>query len=260
MKYLLLIILLIPALLSAEVVEHKAKGFHWYSEDEVEPKVKAPSEVAPAKPALEPYQELLLKRRETLNLLAESILRPSTQSTKAYIEAQQKMAKRHQQFVQNWARVLLTNPELDHRLNFPTDNNAIAIKNEEDNALTEAIIKDSAEKFGLIFIYQGKSQLSQRFSKILQPFIDEHHFAIIPVSVDGVDLTEFKDTRHINIEAVSSKFPVKKQYLPALFLVNLKTQELSQLSYGFVALSDLKHRILDVVTDFKRFSYSGLGG
>ena len=51
----------------------------------------------------------------------------------------------------------------------------------------------------------------------------------------------------------------KMRYLPAVFLVNLEKQSLSPLSYGFVALSDLKARFLDVATNFKRFSYEGLG-
>ena len=48
--------------------------------------------------------------------------------------------------------------------------------------------------------------------------------------------------------------------MPALFLVNTKTQKMSALSYGFVAINDLKSRFLDVATDFKRFSYEGLEG
>lgn len=259
MKYFWVILLLMPMLAYAEFSEHKAKGFHWYSLEEQNRLNQEKQHATPAKPQLEPYEELIAKRRQTLNLLAESLLRPSVQSTKAYISAQQEMAKRHQKFVQNWERALLLHPELDHRLHFPTDNNAIAGRNDEKKMLEEAVIKESAKRFGLIFVYQGKSALAARFASVLVPFVEENHFAMIPVSVDGVEIGLLAQTRHIPLEALSARLPVKKQYLPALFLVNLKTQALSPLSYGYIALSDLKDRFLDVATDFKRFSYEGLG-
>ena len=250
-----------PLVCFAKVEEQTAKGFHWYSLEEKEREVKVQkSEVPKPVKKLEPYDELLKVRKSTLNKLAESILRPSTDATKSYIEAQTKMAKRHQEFVRNWQRVLLTNPELDHRLHFPTDNNAIATRNDKEKLLTEEILNSVHKKFGLIFIYQGDSALSKRFAGVFLPFIDKYQLSVIPVSVTERTLTEFPSSKHIPIEILNKKIPIKKQYLPAVMLVNLKTKEMSPLSYGYVALSDLKARFLDVATDFKRFSYEGLGG
>ncbi|STX81265.1 F pilus assembly protein traF [Legionella busanensis] len=259
MKLIFTFLLLIPLIVCADMTEHKAHGFHWYSTEAQEPERIIKLQKPPAKESLEPYEELLAKRKQTMNLLAESLLRPSVEKTTAYISAQQEMAERHQKFVQNWERALLMNPQLDHRLNVPTDNNAIATKNDEQKILTEAIISESAKRFGLIFVYQGSSTLAQRFSSVLLLFVKEHNFAMIPVSVDGVMIPEITGSKIIPLAFLASKLPVKQQYLPALFLVNLKTQQLSPLSYGFIALSDLKTRFLDVATDFKRFSYAGLG-
>lgn len=259
MRFLIVLGLLVPAITLAHQDTVTAKGFHWYSPsiEEKEPVLQKP--VQKQIPTMEPYDELLSLRRQTLNKLAESLLRPSVESTQSYIEAQTEMAKRHQAFVRNWQRVLLTHPELDHRLHFPTDNNAIANKNDEQKVLTEEILQASKKQFGLIFIYHGNSSLSRRFANVFLPFVKEYQFSMIPVSVTDEVLQELPYSKHVSIEQLSRKIPVKARFLPAVMLVNLKTKEMSPLSYGFVALTDLKARFLDVATDFKRFSYEGLG-
>lgn len=50
---------------------------------------------------------------------------------------------------------------------------------------------------------------------------------------------------------------LQSRYMPALFLVDLKTQKMSPLSYGFVSTTELKERLLDVATHYKRYSYEG---
>jgi len=66
-------------------------------------------------------------------------------------------------------------------------------------------------------------------------------------------------SKKLPLAVINQRIELNERYLPAVFLVNLEKQSLSPLSYGFVALSDLKARFLDVATNFKRFSYEGLG-
>lgn len=259
MKTIFFILLLFSFNLQASVEQKTAQGFHWYSSEDEEVQIIPDSPIQqPSSNTISPYEELLESRKMTLNKLAESLLRPSMESTKNYMIAQQETTKRHQEFVQNWERVLLAHPELDHRLNFPTDNNALAIKNDEKKALTQAIIEESAKQYGFIFIYQGESALAQRFASMIDPFMRENNFSVIAITVDESVLPQFDHSKNLPLEVIRQRFPVELNYLPALFLVNLKTEEMFPLSYGFMALSDLKMRLLDVVTDFKRFSYEGL--
>lgn len=82
---------------------------------------------------------------------------------------------------------------------------------------------------------------------------------MISVTTDGKSINGLPNPKSIPIEAVEKTMHLKARYLPALFLVNFKTQKMSPLSYGFVSLTELKERFLDVATHFKRFSYEGLG-
>ena len=234
-----------------------AHGFHWYSVDAVHKKApQAPR--APSPPAKSPYEQLMTLRLQTQNKLATALLKPSFEATYHYMSAQQAYAKNNQAFVRHWQEVLLAHPELDYTLNFPTDNTAIASRNGSQSALTEKLLKAGSANYGLIYFYKGKSPLSQKMSLHLLPFVSEHHFSMVSVSTDGRAIEGLPNPKHIPIEDVEKTLHIKSRYLPALFLVNLKTQKMAPLSYGFVSVTELKERFLDVATQFKRFSYEGL--
>ena len=253
-----LVLLLLPLMAHAEFNLPEAHGFHWYSVDEAAGD-SVRTKQKPAMPSIEPYDELQKERRKTQNKLAESLLRPSVESTKAYMMAQQKIAKRDQAFVRNWQKALRLYPELDHSLNFPTNNKSIAARNDNTSQLTQKIINENAKNYGLIVFYRGHSALSSRFFDVLMPFVHANHFSMVSVVTDNAPIRGLPNPKLMTMSDVKASFHLRSRYLPAVFLVDLKTKVLSPLSYGFVALEDIKARFLDVATDFKRFSYEGLG-
>lgn len=247
----------------ADIGQPHAKGFHWYSQDDEEreeqEKRQAPVQAQAAPAAPSPYEQLMALRRQTQDKLAAALITPSFEATHEYMKAQQFYAKNNAQFVRYWQQVLLVHPELDHTLNFPTDNNAVAIRNDSMNLLSERVIREGAKQYGLILFYRGNSSISQKFVSILMPFVNGNHFAMISVFTDGQAIEGLPNPKAIPLEAVQKTVALEARYMPALFLVNLQTQKMSPLSYGFVSLTELKERFLDVATNFKRFSYEGLG-
>ena len=81
---------------------------------------------------------------------------------------------------------------------------------------------------------------------------------MISVTTDGKIIEGLPSPKSIPLSVIQKTMALKSRYLPALFLVNFKTQKMSPLSYGFVSTSELRERFLDVATNFKRFSYEGL--
>lgn len=256
-KMLFVGLLLLPFIVQADITQEKATGFHWYTKVKEEKQLPL---IKPVPPLVEkaPYDQLMAIRRETLNKLANALLRPSFDATHDYMKAQMAYAQKNQQFVRFWQQVLLLHPELDHTLRFPTDNNAIAIRNDTNHAFMERVIHDGSKQYGLILFYRGESALSQRFLTALLPFVTEHGFSMISVATDGKSISGLPNPKTIPLNVVQKNIPIESHYLPALFLVHLKTQEMSPLSYGFVSSMELKERFLDVATHFKRFSYEGL--
>ncbi len=243
----------------AEFTKSRAHGFHWYSQEHEEKITRpvVPTSVAPV-PAPSPYEKLMDVKRETLNKLSQALIEPSFDATYEYMKAQQVYAKNNQAFVQYWQQVLMTHPELDHTLIFPTDNSAIAIRNDSMNALMDRVVKEGAQKYGLILFYQGNSSISQKMVGHLMPFVQASNFSMISVTTDAQPIDGLPNPKNIPLAAIQKTIDLQARYMPALFLVNLKTQQMSPLSYGFVSTTELKERLLDVATNYKRFSYEGL--
>ncbi|HHF0525619.1 TPA: type-F conjugative transfer system pilin assembly protein TraF [Legionella anisa] len=257
MKLFACLLILMTTQAFADLTSVPAHGFHWYSVDAEEP-ISKPIQSSPSAPKLTPYEQLMEVRKATLNKLASALIKPSFDATLEYMKAQQGYAKNNQKFVQYWQQVLLVHPELDHSLNFPTDNSAIAIRNDGANALIEKIVNEASKHYGLILFYKGNSSISQKFIIHLVPFVQASHFSMISVTTDGQPIEGLPNSRSVPLEVVQKTMNLQSRYMPALFLVNLKTQKMSPLSYGFVSLTELKERLLDVVTNYKRFSYEGL--
>lgn len=258
MKRLVFILILTSTQAFADLKPVPAHGFHWYSAEAEEVPIKSVQKpMNPPKPT--PYEQLMEVRKATLNKLASALIEPSFDATLEYMKAQQGYAKNNQKFVQYWQQVLLVHPELDHSLNFPTDNSAIAIRNDSTNVLIEKIVTEASTHYGLILFYKGNSSISQKFITHLVPFVNASHFSMISVTTDGQPIEGLPNPKSVPLEVVQKSLNMQSRYMPALFLVNLKTQKMSPLSYGFVSLTELKERLLDVVTHYKRFSYEGLG-
>ncbi|HHF0528700.1 TPA: type-F conjugative transfer system pilin assembly protein TraF [Legionella anisa] len=259
MKRLVFFFMLLATQVQADFVKVPAHGFHWYSLDAKEPKIKPQELPKKSAPHPTPYEQLMEVRRATLNKLAQALMNPSFEGTLDYMKAQQAYAKNNQKFVQYWQEVLMTHPELDHTLNFPTDNSAIAIRNDSMNLLMERVIKEGAKRYGLILFYRGNSSISQKMISHLVPFVMHTHFAMISVTTDGQPIDGLPNPKNIPLDVVQQTMNLQSRYMPALFLVDLKTQKMSPLSYGYVSVAELKERLLDVATHYKRFSYEGIG-
>lgn len=252
----LCIFISMPAM--ADFVSPRATGFHWYSTEPKDPQVKQVPLQITSKPLSTPYEQLMEMRRSTLNKLASALVTPSFDATYEYMKAQQVYAKNNQKFVQYWQQVLMMHPELDQSLHFPTDNRAIAIRNDSMNLLMDRVIREGSKRYGLILFYKGNSSISQKFIMHLLPFVNLTHFAMISVTTDGQPIEGLPNPKNVPLALVQKKMDLQPRYMPALFLVDLKTQKMSPLSYGFVSTTELKERLLDVATNYKRFSYEGV--
>lgn len=243
--------------LHAEIIQESARGFHWYTQ-EAEPKIEKKQPPPTLPPTQSPYERLMEKRQETLNKLSKALLEPSFEATHEYMKAQMSYAKNNQEFVRYWQQVLIAHPELDSSLNFPTDNSAIAVRNDAQKLLVDKVIRESTERYGLILFYRGTSSISQKMIMHVLPFVKAYGFSMISVTTDGQFIEGLPNPKYLPIEAVQKHMAMEAKYLPALYFVNLKNQKMVPVSFGFMSLEDIKERVFDVITQFKRFSYEGV--
>jgi conjugal transfer pilus assembly protein TraF len=261
MRYLLIVLSLCPFLCYANFTDSPAQGFHWYTHKvrEVKHTKKEPMQTSVIT-TLSDTQKLSLLTQATKNTLAHALMNPTEENTARYMYAQQYWAKQDQAFVHAWQSALLKHPDLDYNLNYPTDNNAIPVRNDERHLLVEKTITEMPKHYGLILYYQGRSSISQKFiSQIILPLIQNYHFALMSVTVDGQPIIGLPNPRSVSMARITKKLHLQARYMPCVYLVNLKTHAMTPASYGFMSLGDFKVRLLDVLTDFKRYTYKGLG-
>jgi conjugal transfer pilus assembly protein TraF len=102
-----------------------------------------------------------------------------------------------------------------------------------------------AKTEGFLFFYKGNDPYSVAFGELLLQFVNSYHISIIPISVDGVKLKEFPDSRLDNGQA---NYMHISQF-PALFLVSTTTHQIKPLAFGFMTVDSLRDRILKVMTN-----------
>lgn len=248
--------LLLFTLMSAQA--NTPEGYHWYTaKPDPKPMRVVKPTLSAATPAPTPYKALRRLTDKTRNVLAESLLNPTPESTARYMRVQQFWAKQDQKFVQSWEIALRTHPELDYSLRVPTDNTAIKLRADAQKIQEEKKLRLIAKHSGLILFYKGDSGLAARFTSALLALTKQYGFSMMSVCVSGSPIMGLPNPKRIPLRVVTQHIPLKSRYLPALYFVNLTTKSLSPVSFGFLSSDNIKSRIVDVADHFKRYSYEG---
>ena len=232
-------------------------GFHWYGKEPIEQFNRTQNSEHQSSTSSY-YERLMHLREETKEALAKALLEPTVESTANYMRKQQHFLQINQDFIKNWEKALLLHPELDYKLKHPVDNSALILRNEEQAKLIDDVIRKASKEYGFIIFYRGNSPISQKFIPLLIGFVSTYHIEMITVSTDNTCLPQLPKTVLISQKELQEKLKIKARYVPAVFLVHLKSKKIQPLSYGFLAYEDFKKRFFDVITHFKRFSEEGV--
>lgn len=149
------------------------------------------------------------------------------------------------EFGMTFQKALLVNPSLSYIKDRPTEHAARGTYHEIERNKKIQVVKQLADDgWGIMFFYDGHSQMAQKLAPSLQMFSDTHGIEVLGITGDGVEIPSIRQNR-IN----DNRFTVP--FTPALYLVKPSTNEMKPLAYGFIAQEDLLTRILHVATDFK---------
>jgi conjugal transfer pilus assembly protein TraF len=128
--------------------------FNWYCDvDEAraeetpapEPAKKAKTREDEAIERLEAWQKELKAKR------ALSILEPTPENVRAYIEAQEKMMQSASVYSDVWRRVIWQNPDLNYELKRPVNNAAIATYTNGRKAAEKKTLDEINKEWGVFF-------------------------------------------------------------------------------------------------------------
>ncbi|GAB6264307.1 type-F conjugative transfer system pilin assembly protein TraF [Photobacterium sp. R1] len=149
------------------------------------------------------------------------------------------------EFGMTFQKTLLQNPSLSYIKDRPTEHAARSTYHDIEREKKIRVVRELADTgWGIMFFYDGKSEMANKLAPSLQMFSDTHGIELLGITGDGIELPSIRQNR-IN----DNRFTVP--FTPALFLVKPSTNEMKPLAYGFIAQEDLLTRFLYVATDFK---------
>lgn len=230
----------------------ESKGFHWYNDPlEIDKKNELSHEKKePVKPVItkENAEKLILALQKDLDSSkALAILQPTTANIAQYKRIQDAFTEMSSNFASQWKRTLLEYPELDYNLRYSHYNGVAGKTLEQDKQNRFKAILDLTNTYGLFFFYRGQDEIDKQFAGVVKQFSTTYSIPIVAVSVDNEISPYFPLTK--KDKGIVDKLNIK--YFPTIMLVNPKGEDIKPLSYGFMSLTDLENRFLEVSTDFK---------
>jgi conjugal transfer pilus assembly protein TraF len=238
----------IEGMTSSFFMDH-SRGWHWYepgSRDQVSG-VSEDDEVDKAEPLSSKTKSsaevVAAYRQELESRLAKAWLTPTPQNIQAYQEMQKDMLDRSQRFSSVWMQTVFQNPHLDHTLLSPVNQQAQHLQLDHQKQHVRQTIQSLKEEYGLFFFFSGDCPYCHQFAPIVKHFSEMYGWQVLAISVDGGKVAEFP-------HAVADQGLFESwggEFLPALFAVNPKTEQVIPLAYGLTAIDQIETRLMTLM-------------
>lgn len=226
-----------PLFLNAGFYDRAMEGRYWYDErlrDESE--ISKDNKNISEENALEYLQELKQKF-ETTKALA--VLQPNRENLLKYMTIQNELVMNAEKFAKVWQQILLENPLLNDELTNPTAQYAIQARKAAQYIEIEELLNNAREKHVLLFVYDSSKKLSQAAGEMVQDFAADTHWQIVPITVDGIDLIEFPNSKILADQGLS----LGLKDTPAYIIGNLEEETIQHVGFGAISVSKLKKNI-----------------
>ncbi len=247
MKIIILLLIFISYPVSANTFfDNRTQGWFWYKDPKIETKKpkKAPQKTeAPAAPVLTPTQQMEALNKKVTDTLNLAILNPTEQNLREYAKVYYDVIGKGQHFSDAYKVMLMKNPEFDYSLKFPTNHNARSVYDKQQSQLTQSIIHQFSKNHGFFFFFSSNCDYCHQFAPTLKRFADKYGIFIMPISMDGVGISEFPKPAADN----STGRAIKVTSWPALYAVNTKTKQIVPITNGLVSVSELEDRVVNYV-------------
>jgi len=221
-----------------------ARGWHWYESMPLPEEEQVPEQVVAPAPKT-PSEIVKAYREELENRLHRAWIDPTHKNIKSYQEMQKDMMDRSKVFSHTWLQTVFQNPELDHTLVSPVNQQGRHLQLDLEKDRTRKTIQALSKENGLFFFFAGDCPHCHTFAPIVKRFSELYGWNVIAISVDGGSLPEFPDAQSDNGLFVAWEVKV----LPSLYAVNPATKTVIPVAYGVTAMDEMENRIMTLVGD-----------
>jgi conjugal transfer pilus assembly protein TraF len=185
--------------------------------------------------------EALQKRVEDLRNIA--IINPSEQNIRSYLNIQNFVIEKASTFADVAQRVIWASPELDPTVTGrPVNAKALEVFDREQSGARTNTVAQLSQTHALFFFFRSDCPYCHQFAPLLKDFEAKFGLKIVPISVDGGGLPEFRSPRMDN--GIARTLDVRQ--VPALFLAEPRGGKIMPIGYGVLSESELLERIFVV--------------
>ena len=236
MKYWMILLILIPALSFASYLKEHERGWHWYDD---------PKELISQRkiPTLSPSQQIELLQSQAKERLNIALLNPTKTNIKNYIKLQNYLVKKSSLFSNQWQKVIWQDPHLNFGFEHPTSDvgkQAYYLKN---NTIQTKAINDISQRYGLFFYFSNQCIYCQKMAPTVKAFTEHYHFEVLPITINGESLPEFPNAKFDN----GSMMQLQVNTVPALFLVDKQSKNITPIGFGLMDFNELEKRIVTLI-------------
>ena len=193
-------------------------------------------------------REEVREKLERLQVL--SVMYPTEENLMNYMVFQQEQVERASRYSEVWKKVLWKTPNLDYTLKSPISSLGNQIEIDKKNQEREVILKTISKRYGIFFFYSSKCVYCHKYTPILKSFISEYDIDVMPISIDGIIIEEWPNSK---LDQGQSKFfdsfNMKDKPVPATFLFDQLTREVIPVGYGLLTYDELSDRIFELISE-----------
>lgn len=231
--------------------DRHAEGWFWYHDfSHKTHALKKTTTVLPLSAQLEatkkltdPIQRVAAISHVLLEARDQMTLNPNLPNIQFYLNLQNQVSQQASTLRENWQALLLNQPGMNFNLSHPTSAWANVASQQLQNQNNLAAIQNFSKSYGLLFFYRGSCPHCRHFAPVLADFMQRDHIAIIPISLDGLALPEFPNSRSDQGQALR----LHVNEVPALFAVNPATLQVISLGAGDRTEDQLQNDILTAI-------------
>lgn len=247
-QFLCALVLLLAAPLHAQgspwwnrsIWSNPDRGNVWYPPEKApereEEEAKAPEVTQERKaPEIEEF-ERVQKRLDELRRI--SIMNPSEENLRAYIQAQEEHMQRASVFADQWQRTLWANPELKYA-GRPTNATGITGFDTNYSQQVRTSLAKLAPTHGLYFFFRSDCPFCHSMAPTLKQLEQIHGIKVVAISLDGGPIPHFPNA--ITDKGQAQALGVRS--VPSFFLASPQQQTVYPLGTGVLSLSTIEDRI-----------------
>ncbi|NNM52133.1 MAG: conjugal transfer protein TraF [Pseudomonadales bacterium] len=241
LKILILVLGSWPCMASADLFyDNDPQSWVWYHDDVLKP-VRSKPVVKPV-PAPTNARGTLRQMGEHMEQAeARAMLLPSDKNIAEALTARRQVLAMAGQYADAFERFIWTHPDFDFALHHAQRSDSLmAVADQQRKDLDQGLAQGALSQ-GLLYVFRSDCPYCRKFSPLLRQFSSRYGFSVMPLSLDGKGNDEFPFPWQD--PAILWRHHLMPEVVPALYLVNPRTDQIQTVGFGLMNWVDLRRRL-----------------